>query len=347
MSLRDWLWLACLLSLACVLACGDDDGAPRTLGGETNWLSMCTGSDQCGAGLECLCGVCTVACEPGQGCSQSGASCAPTETDLSLACGSAPTVAAICAELCDEDAQCLAAASNRSCRDGMCVSASSGAPAAPATGEGVPDDGAGAPGGDGEDVGSAGGDGGDPGSGGDGEDPMGGAGAPGGDGDGDSSGDGDGDGDPDVVPINPGPGCAVILCQAGTLCCDQCGTPQCVPAAEGCPKDCYQPCAGKTCGDTCTVCDPADTGCVETADLKLCDAAGQCQSAALVSCLVPGDFVCGPMRCDPGTEYCTTVLSGVPGGTNSYSCNALGGNDCASVGGVIQNGGCRVTLAAP
>jgi hypothetical protein len=38
----------------------------------------------------------------------------------------------------------------------------------------------------------------------------------------------------------------------------------------------YDPCAGKACGASCTICPPWDTGCVETAVLKQCDKAGKC-----------------------------------------------------------------------
>jgi len=42
----------------------------------------------------------------------------------------------------------------------------------------------------------------------------------------------------------------------------------------------YLPCAGKVCGASCTVCDPSDTTCSETADVKTCDTAGACRGGA-------------------------------------------------------------------
>ncbi len=45
----------------------------------------------------------------------------------------------------------------------------------------------------------------------------------------------------------------------------------------------YDPCAAKTCGDTCTLCDPEDADCMETAVVKQCDPEGQCSQEA-VSC---------------------------------------------------------------
>jgi hypothetical protein len=38
----------------------------------------------------------------------------------------------------------------------------------------------------------------------------------------------------------------------------------------------YEPCAGKMCGETCRLCAPSDTDCVETAVLKQCNASGTC-----------------------------------------------------------------------
>ena len=45
------------------------------------------------------------------------------------------------------------------------------------------------------------------------------------------------------------------------------------------PSGDYDPCAGKACGEQCTLCAPNDTGCVEpeAAVLKYCNAAGECR----------------------------------------------------------------------
>lgn len=43
------------------------------------------------------------------------------------------------------------------------------------------------------------------------------------------------------------------------------------PAGDG-----YSPCAGKTCGETCTICSPAATDCMETMVVKQCNAQGAC-----------------------------------------------------------------------
>lgn len=42
----------------------------------------------------------------------------------------------------------------------------------------------------------------------------------------------------------------------------------------------YQPCAGKSCGDECSVCAPGDADCVETAVVKMCDRSGTCSAEA-------------------------------------------------------------------
>jgi len=44
-----------------------------------------------------------------------------------------------------------------------------------------------------------------------------------------------------------------------------------------CDED-YEPCAGKTCGDICTICAPDDFDCFETEELKACNEAGECVS---------------------------------------------------------------------
>lgn len=43
-----------------------------------------------------------------------------------------------------------------------------------------------------------------------------------------------------------------------------------------CPNGDYDPCAGKSCGDTCTLCPPDATDCGETAVLKFCGPDGTC-----------------------------------------------------------------------
>ncbi len=70
------------------------------------------------------------------------------------------------------------------------------------------------------------------------------------------------------APCTPCPGggmsCPSVACVNGA----------CVGSWDGCKG--YDPCANKACGDLCTLCDPADPDCAETAILKFCDANGQC-----------------------------------------------------------------------
>ncbi len=40
----------------------------------------------------------------------------------------------------------------------------------------------------------------------------------------------------------------------------------------------YDPCDGLTCGDECSLCAPDDDDCVETTEIKVCDADGECVS---------------------------------------------------------------------
>jgi hypothetical protein len=68
--------------------------------------------------------------------------------------------------------------------------------------------------------------------------------------------------------------------------------------------DAYAPCAGKACGEPCSLCAPDDRGCFETADLKACDPHGRCVGAGTpFTCPVPDP--CAGLAC--GAE-CTISL---------------------------------------
>jgi len=72
----------------------------------------------------------------------------------------------------------------------------------------------------------------------------------------------------------------------------------------------YQPCAGKQCGDSCTICPPNSSGCIETAIVKTCSLSGECRV---------------------GTQQCTTTSGGssnVGGGSSSSS----GGSSSTATG---------------
>lgn len=55
--------------------------------------------------------------------------------------------------------------------------------------------------------------------------------------------------------------------------------PACIPPP---PPPPYDPCGGKSCGDLCSLCAPTDPGCVETAVVKQCNAAGECVANVVV-----------------------------------------------------------------
>ncbi len=63
----------------------------------------------------------------------------------------------------------------------------------------------------------------------------------------------------------------------------------------GCGKTPYEPCAGKACGAACTACPADDPGCVETAVVKACDAAGACAAAGSFEC--PATDPCAGKAC--------------------------------------------------
>jgi hypothetical protein len=80
----------------------------------------------------------------------------------------------------------------------------------------------------------------------------------------------------------------------------------------------YDPCEGKSCGATCTVCPPADPNCLETAVVKNCHVDGVCRAEAPIcgDASPPYDScagkVCGATctLCRPGDLGCfeTAVL---------------------------------------
>jgi hypothetical protein len=92
----------------------------------------------------------------------------------------------------------------------------------------------------------------------------------------------------------PAPGAPCVQCADGGFACPQvdCVRHACVYQFPHCP---YIPCAGKKCGDTCTICDPADPTCAETAVVKHCDQTGQCE---------PQVPAC-TSACGSGLEWCS------------------------------------------
>ena len=76
-------------------------------------------------------------------------------------------------------------------------------------------------------------------------------------------------------PCGPDATCPTLIPSA----CDRFGS-----CAGKVPWLCHDPCAGKACGESCHACPPPPEGegCVETQELKACDAAGRCASAPAV-----------------------------------------------------------------
>ena len=67
----------------------------------------------------------------------------------------------------------------------------------------------------------------------------------------------------------------------------------------------YDPCEGRACGEECTLCDPANPDCIETAVVKYCDMDGQC---------VPTVPDCEPLDCEgPNPAGCTNNDDCEPG----------------------------------
>ena len=100
-----------------------------------------------------------------------------------------------------------------------------------------------------------------------------------------------------------------------------------LPECEGGEQP-YAPCGGKACGDACSLCAPDDSNCVETADLKACDAAGQCRSGIPVceaECK-PGAtkmLDCNSCDCVEGRWVCTDIAC-----NEGVLCGGLGGGIC-------------------
>jgi hypothetical protein len=88
-------------------------------------------------------------------------------------------------------------------------------------------------------------------------------------------------------------------------------------ARDGCVDGrAYDPCAGKACGDACTVCPPGDSSCAETAVVKACDPGGRCVPATPALCSAPppphpdcAGKACGE-PCNPcgPDEVCPTLI---------------------------------------
>jgi glucuronoarabinoxylan endo-1,4-beta-xylanase len=91
------------------------------VGTQTNWLRACESDAQCGDGLRCWCGACTLVCEEGSStCSDlGGAECVPAADSgaVALCDGSAPPFSGACLLRC-EDGNCPG---GTACTAGVCT----------------------------------------------------------------------------------------------------------------------------------------------------------------------------------------------------------------------------------
>jgi hypothetical protein len=94
----------------------------------------------------------------------------------------------------------------------------------------------------------------------------------------------------------------------------------------------WTPCGDKSCGDPCSVCDPSDAECTETAVLKYCDQAGQCGSAFPV---------CGPSECKSTADCPQPPAVCTPCPDGSYECARVDciGGQCVSSGSTCPSPG--------
>ncbi len=70
---------------------------------------------------------------------------------------------------------------------------------------------------------------------------------------------------------------------------------------NGATPPAYDPCAGKACGASCTLCAPGATDCVETAVVKACDPLHRCVPAFDGLCTTQGE--CAGKACGTACEY--------------------------------------------
>lgn len=117
--MKNWRLLAAALCTWLLLACG----GVAQMGGEdseTHFLALCQ-AGACGEGLSCICGVCTVVCDPAQSCSElnSAASCQVPPESAGTACGEA-SQPSVCDVTCAADGDCASLGADYRCADGAC-----------------------------------------------------------------------------------------------------------------------------------------------------------------------------------------------------------------------------------
>ncbi|HEU5077104.1 MAG TPA: BPTI/Kunitz-type proteinase inhibitor domain-containing protein [Polyangiaceae bacterium] len=112
-TIRTWLMWAGLVVAACG---GASSGSSNS---ETHFLGLCAG-DGCGDGLSCICGVCTVTCDPAASCGALNAKAickAPSSSSSSCDDDTQPSV---CDVDCENDSECASLGSDYRCQAGVC-----------------------------------------------------------------------------------------------------------------------------------------------------------------------------------------------------------------------------------
>jgi hypothetical protein len=97
----------------------------------------------------------------------------------------------------------------------------------------------------------------------------------------------------------PAPGAPCRKCDDGSFVCPEvdCIKHRCVYDFPSCPAP-FDPCAGKSCGDTCRLCPPDQPGCIETDVVKFCQPDGSC-SAPMPECAPAEKVSCGGFAAFP------------------------------------------------
>ncbi len=115
----------CAMALLTALGCGNTSPSTPDLSSETHWMALCDDDDACGPGAQCVCGVCTVACDDNAQCdsTQGLTACVPTNTGTAavLCKGLGSPRAGICLAPCDNDDTCDDVIDGLSCNDAHCA----------------------------------------------------------------------------------------------------------------------------------------------------------------------------------------------------------------------------------
>lgn len=110
-ALRIWLvWAGCALA-----ACGGVAGVSSN--SETHFLGFCS-ADDCDDGLSCICGVCTVTCDPAASCGALNPDAICTQPSAA-ACGD-DTEPSVCDVDCEDDGDCASVGADYRCQAGFC-----------------------------------------------------------------------------------------------------------------------------------------------------------------------------------------------------------------------------------